>query len=95
MARIKPMWTTPFDYAPDALARISAATLVLVGDRDEVLPIEEAVELFRRLPAAELAIVPAADHGAFFASKVDLFQAVTLDFLRRHDVQAGQRAGRP
>jgi pimeloyl-ACP methyl ester carboxylesterase len=60
MARIKPMWTTPFDYAPDALARISAATLVLVGDRDEVLPIEEAVELFGdcRLPSSPSSPLP-------------------------------------
>ena len=89
MARIKPMWTTPFDYSPQALARIAAPTLVLVGDRDPVLPVEEAAELFRRLPAAELAVVPGADHDAFFAVKAHLFQAAMLDFLSRQDIQAG------
>ncbi len=89
MARIKPMWTTPFDYSPEALARIAVPTLVLVGDRDEVLPVEEAVELFRRLPTAELAVVPDADHGAFFEARVHPFQAAMLDFLSRQDIQAG------
>ena len=47
------------------------------------------MELFRRLPAAELAVVPGADHGAFFEAKVHLFQAAMLDFLSRQDIQAG------
>ena len=89
MARVKPMWTTPFDYSAEALARIAAPTLVLVGDRDEILPVEEAVELIRRLPAAELAVIPDADHGAFFAAKVRPFQSAMLDFLSRQDIPAG------
>jgi pimeloyl-ACP methyl ester carboxylesterase len=89
LARVRPMWTTPFDYPPEALARVGAPTLVLVGDRDEVLPVEEAAELYRRLPAAELAVVPGADHGDFFLAKVAAFQAPMLDFLRRQEVQPG------
>ena len=89
MARLKPMWTTSFDYSSEALARIAVPTLVLVGDRDEILPVEEAVELFRRLPAAELAVVPDADHGAFFNAKVPLFQAAMLAFLGRQDTRVG------
>jgi pimeloyl-ACP methyl ester carboxylesterase len=89
LARVRPMWTKPFDYSREALARITAPTLVLLGDRDEVLPVEEAVELYRRLPAGELALVPRADHGDFFFAKVELFQAAMLDFLRRQDAQPG------
>ena len=59
LARVRPMWTTPFDYAPEALARVTAPTLVLLGDRDEVLPVEEAAELYRRLPAASSRSSPA------------------------------------
>jgi pimeloyl-ACP methyl ester carboxylesterase len=87
VARVKPMWTTPFDYSQEALARVAAPALVLVGDRDEVLPVEEAVELYRRLPAGELAVVPGADHGDFFFARVGLFQAPMLDFLRRQDAR--------
>ena len=83
LARVRPMWTTPFDYGRDELARITAPAMVLVGDRDEVLPVEEATELYRRLPAGELAVVADADHGAFFDAKVHVFQPLMLDFLRR------------
>jgi pimeloyl-ACP methyl ester carboxylesterase len=89
LGRVRPMWTTPFDYPAQALARITAPTLVLLGDRDEVLPVEEAAELYRRLPAGELAVVPGADHGDFFVARAGLFQAPMLDFLRRQDARPG------
>jgi hypothetical protein len=33
-----------------------------------------------------------ADHGDFFFAKVELFKALMLDFLRRQDVPARNRA---
>jgi pimeloyl-ACP methyl ester carboxylesterase len=57
---------------------------VLLGDRDELVSVEEAVEMVRQLPRAELAVVPGADHGAFFSARVTTFQALMLDFLSRH-----------
>ena len=84
LAQVKPMWATEFSYSTDELARIVAPTLVLLGDRDEILPVEEAVELFRRLPGAELAVVPGATHGGFFSSKTAALAAgLILDFLER------------
>jgi hypothetical protein len=35
------------------------------------------------LPDAELAVAPASDHG-FIEAKADLFGALALDFLLRH-----------
>jgi pimeloyl-ACP methyl ester carboxylesterase len=63
---------------------VLAPILVLLGDRDELVSIEEAVEMVRLLPRAELAVVPGADHGAFFSTKVATFQSLMLDFLSRH-----------
>jgi pimeloyl-ACP methyl ester carboxylesterase len=57
----------------------------LTGDRDELIPIDESVEMYRLLPNAELAVVPGADHGAFFSAKVAFFQSLMLDFLDRHN----------
>lgn len=51
------------DIPADALRAITAPTLVVCGDRDVVRP-EHAVELFRLLPHAEVAILPATDHMA-------------------------------
>lgn len=81
---IKRMWTTPLDYTPQDFAAVAAPTLVLLGDHDELIPVEEAAEMYRLLPRAELAIVPGAAHGAFFSEKVSAFQSLMLDFLLRH-----------
>jgi pimeloyl-ACP methyl ester carboxylesterase len=83
LAHLKPAWTNPLNYTQDDFAKVVAPALVLVGDRDELIPTEEAAEMYRLLPAAELAIVPGADHGAFFSEKVTLFQSLMLDFLFR------------
>jgi pimeloyl-ACP methyl ester carboxylesterase len=83
LARCKPMWTTPLNYTAEDFARIVAPTLVLVGDRDELVSVEEADEMFHLLPDGELAVIPGADHGAFFSTAVDTFQSVILGFLLR------------
>lgn len=84
LVHIKRMWTTRLNYTPNDFARVVAPTLVVLGDRDELVPIEEATEMYRLLPKAELAVVPGAEHGAFFSSKVGPFQSLMLDFLLRH-----------
>jgi pimeloyl-ACP methyl ester carboxylesterase len=91
LAHVKPMWTTPLNYTSDDFAEVVAPTLVLLGDRDELVPVEEAAEMYRLLPRAELAVVPGADHGAFFSGNVTAFQSLMLDFLLRQDF-VGQQA---
>jgi hypothetical protein len=34
----------------------------MIGDRDKMVRLEETVEAFRRLPNAELAVLPASPH---------------------------------
>jgi pimeloyl-ACP methyl ester carboxylesterase len=46
---------------------IKAPTLILVGDRDAVR-VEHAVEVYRTIPNARLAIFPGADHFVLFTS---------------------------
>jgi pimeloyl-ACP methyl ester carboxylesterase len=84
LARCKPMWTTPLHYTAGDFTRVLAPTLVLLGDRDELVSVEEAMEMIRLLPRSELAVVPGADHGAFFSTRVSTFQSLMLDFLSRH-----------
>lgn len=50
-------------WTRDDLQSIQAPALVMVGDRDIVRP-EHAVEMFRQLPHAQLAILAATDHAA-------------------------------
>ncbi len=49
------------DIPTDAIRGITAPALVVVGDADVVRP-EHAVEMFRLLPRAQLAVLPGTDH---------------------------------
>ena len=52
------------DWKPEILMAIEAPTLVMIGDADSVRP-EHAVEMYRLLPQARLAVLPGG-HGAYF-----------------------------
>lgn len=78
-----PMWLTYAGLTREQVERITPPTLVLVGDRDEHIPTEEAVRLYRWLPNAELAILPGADHMRLLFDSAS-FARATLDFLQRH-----------
>jgi pimeloyl-ACP methyl ester carboxylesterase len=94
LRQIKPMWNSRLNYAQDDFARLVAPTLVLLGDRDDFVPVEDAVEMYRLLPNAELAVVPGANHTDFIFSsaKVAIIQPIILDFLLRHSDSVGQIA---
>jgi pimeloyl-ACP methyl ester carboxylesterase len=77
------LWLTPLHYTSEDLATVTDPVLILTGDRDEGVSPEEAVELFRLLPNAELAVAPASDHS-FIEAKAGLFDALALEFLVRH-----------
>ena len=65
--------------AVDDLARIAAPTLVIAGD-DDMVTLEHTVELYRSIPAAELAILPGTSH-ALVMEKPELVNRIVLDFL--------------
>src|SRR3989442_7962997 len=67
--------TTPEGYAATCealaamdlrgdLSRINASTLVIAGAEDQSTPVDQAEEIARRIPAAELAVIPDAAHLA-------------------------------
>jgi pimeloyl-ACP methyl ester carboxylesterase len=86
LKQIKPMWNALLNYTPEDFARIMAPTLVLVGDHDEFVPVEDAAAMYRLLPKSELTVVPGANHTDFIFSpaKIALLQPAILDFLARH-----------
>jgi pimeloyl-ACP methyl ester carboxylesterase len=79
------MWLTPLHYSNEELHKISAPTLIISGDRDDFVPAEQLLDMYRALPNAELAIAPAAGHG-FLNRKPEMVTAVVLDFFLRHSV---------
>jgi pimeloyl-ACP methyl ester carboxylesterase len=84
--QISTMWWTPLNYTADDFQKIKIPTLILAGDRDPMIPVEEAVEMFRYIQGAELAIVPNSDHSLPRA-RAKLFSTIVLDFLLRHSTQ--------
>ena len=70
---------------PDDLYNISCRTLIVVADDDEVR-FEHAVQMYRSVQNAELAIVPGTSHG-LLVEKPDLFSLVVTDFLTQDPVK--------
>jgi len=65
----------------DRLPQISVPTLIIHGDRDVLIPVENAHVLAQRIPGARLHIVPDAGHGYPAQDPVGVHQLVT-DFFR-------------
>ena len=73
---------TSFDTY-DRLPEIKAPTLVIHGEVDRALPVENGRILASRIPEAELAILEKMGHG-FMWEAFDECNRIILDFLRRH-----------
>jgi pimeloyl-ACP methyl ester carboxylesterase len=73
-----------FDWGTyDRLPQIGAPTLVVHGDRDVLIPVENAYVLAERIPGATLHVVAGAGHGYPAQDPVGVHQLVT-DFLRAY-----------
>ena len=68
----------PMLSAPE-LRALQSRTLVMVGDDDEVT-LEHAIDMYRAIPDAELAVVPGTSHG-LLVEKPALCNQLILDFL--------------
>jgi pimeloyl-ACP methyl ester carboxylesterase len=79
-----PMWLDYAGLGPDDLRAIQVPTLVLAGDRDELVPLDLTVSLYRALPNAELAICPHTDHAGPTPERAPVFASVIRDFAQRH-----------
>jgi pimeloyl-ACP methyl ester carboxylesterase len=86
VTQISTMWWTPLNYTADDFQKIKTPTLILVGDRDQMVPVEEAEEMYRLIQGAELAILPNSDHS-LPRLRSELFTTLVLDFLVRYKAQ--------
>ncbi|MEM1585992.1 MAG: alpha/beta hydrolase [Candidatus Bathyarchaeia archaeon] len=64
------------------LKRAGFPVLVSVGDRDGLIPLEEAVRFYRSLPKGELLVMPNTGHS-IRSVREDVFVPVVLDFFKR------------
>ena len=69
------------DFTREDLARITADTLIVFGDRDPLYPLSLAVELREGIRRSWLWVVPNGGHGPVFGSAAPLFVETALGFL--------------
>jgi pimeloyl-ACP methyl ester carboxylesterase len=65
VGKIKKLGADFKGYSPEDMQSIKTHVLVTIGDRDGVRP-EHAVEMYRLIPHAQLAVFPGADHFLLF-----------------------------
>lgn len=51
---------------PAELARMETRTLIVIGDRDPLVPVQLAVEMYNAIPAAALWVIPSEGHSAMW-----------------------------
>jgi pimeloyl-ACP methyl ester carboxylesterase len=88
--QIRALWRHAREFADDrsdmnfdaaTLSKITARTLIVHGDRDPLYPVELAVELFRAIPNAALAVVPNGGHSPIFGEQAAPFVKTATAFL--------------
>jgi pimeloyl-ACP methyl ester carboxylesterase len=78
------MWLYYKGLGPDELRAIEAPVLVLAGDRDELIPIDLSVSLYRALPTAGLPVCASLSRDGPTPSAPQSARACSGDFARRH-----------
>ncbi|MEP6645619.1 MAG: alpha/beta hydrolase [Saprospiraceae bacterium] len=72
------------NFTDQILSTITARTLVVHGDRDNLFPVEIPVSIYRAIPNAALWIIPGGDHVPIYEATVP-FTSTALRFLDEPD----------
>jgi pimeloyl-ACP methyl ester carboxylesterase len=72
--QVRQLWRTgvasvlaaDFAMSDSAVAGIRARTLIIQGDRDEFFPVDVPLDLYHRIPKAQLWLIPNTTHDAVF-----------------------------
>ncbi|MBB2948374.1 pimeloyl-ACP methyl ester carboxylesterase [Actinoplanes lutulentus] len=81
LAKLFRLWTTEPHIDPADLARITAPTLIVSGDRDTIRP-GHSLLMAASIPGAQLCIVPGTTHN-LVAERPELISTLIRDFLPR------------
>ena len=76
-------------FTREMLSRITCPALVMGGDRDPIIPLEQTIKLYHALANAQLAILPGVGHGA--PRRAQLFNLLVLEFLSRIGTRIEER----
>jgi pimeloyl-ACP methyl ester carboxylesterase len=81
LKQISSMWWTALDYTEQDFQKIREPSLVMLGDRDGIVELQQAVDMYQMILEAELFIIPNADH---FTAGTEMSMRIVFDFLQRH-----------
>ena len=84
---LRPMWRTQPNFTHAQIASITAPTLVLDGDHDEIIRAEQVREMGSLVKGAKVVFIPDASHFALFQQPA-AFNAAVLDFLGNDSLPA-------
>jgi len=74
------LFWTPLNYEKEDFLKIQAPTLMLVGERDELVPPIESREMASLIPGADFALIPGATHAQVIVPGGECLP-ILLDFL--------------
>jgi pimeloyl-ACP methyl ester carboxylesterase len=83
LLQISELWLTPLNYTKADFKQIADPLLILIGDRDGMISLDNAFEMYQMIANAELAILPNADHMSVL-SNPETFIHIVSGFLTRH-----------
>jgi alpha-beta hydrolase superfamily lysophospholipase len=70
----------------DRVIKITMPALVIHGQYDSIVPLEEGEKIIRNVASADkkMVIIPEADHNTIFAEGLELYLRELGEFVRRH-----------
>jgi pimeloyl-ACP methyl ester carboxylesterase len=80
VTNLKDSWLEPVYVAKEKAAAIQCPVLIVAGDRDEYIRLEEFIETYKIIPHAQLAIIPGSGHVDLITNP-KMFLATVLPFL--------------
>jgi pimeloyl-ACP methyl ester carboxylesterase len=88
--QIRALWATghhfkdsydDMNFTPPVLSKITAPTLIVYGDRDQLYPVSLAFEMYAAIPRSFLWVVPNGGHGPIFGEFRASFVEAAASFL--------------
>jgi pimeloyl-ACP methyl ester carboxylesterase len=87
IVKLQKMWREFGGWPAAEMCSLRAPLLVMLGD-DDFVPLDHAIEMYRTVPHARLAVLPGSDHDAPIA-RSEWVAAMLTDFLDAPAVEAG------
>lgn len=71
----------------DRVVKIAMPALVIHGEYDSIVPLEQGEKIFRNLATADkkMVVIPEADHNTIFAEGMELYLHELDEFVRKHE----------